>query len=763
MKKRHLFILLLALTAAGVFSGYTYTFNRMVRDRFQGRLWELPAQVYARPMEIYPGMVLYPGRFEKELALMGYRKETGRETPDTPGTYLRKGDQFTLFCRPFDFGDEKRSQRLTKILIKGNKVVRVKSSGRERNTERLDPVLVGMFYPSSMEDRRLITLDQTPDLLKKTIVAVEDRNFYTHYGIDPKSIFRAMAVNLKNRRLSQGASTLTQQLAKNFFLTPEKTLGRKINEAFMAAALEFQFSKEEILEAYLNEVYLGQDGKRAIHGFGLASDFYFGKPIHRLLPHETALLVGMLKGPSAFNPRRYPERAKTRRNTVLAMMAEQGLISPSLLETSRAATLGVIKKPALALSPFPYYLDLVKKRLLTTYREEDLRTMGLRIFTPLDPQVQLGAEQGLTEFLQGGSRRLEAGIVVTSRASNEIQALIGGKDFRYMGFNRAVDAIRPIGSLAKPAVFLTALMQPEKYTPVTPLSDAAITYKNPDDGSLWKPGNFDNRFHGTVPLYRALVRSYNASTVRLGLSLGLDAVSRTFGRLGHTPPSPALPSHLLGSFSMSPVQVAQVYHTLASGGFHTPARAIRTVYTPGGIRLQQYPLTIEQRFDPGPVFLLNKILQAAVTQGTGKSLKRWDTRNLGIAGKTGTTNDLRDSWFAGFSGNRLAVVWLGRDDNRPAGLTGATGALQVFGRIMAKLPNTRLNLAPPETVEWGIIDPGTGDLTGRDCGNGIAVPFIKGSKPAETTPCPQKQKVKSATEVKNRPRYLGDWLKELFK
>ncbi len=400
MKKRR-FIILLVLTAAGLFFGYSYKFNLMIQDRFQGRLWELPARVYARPLEVYPGLDLTPDRFEKELGLMGYRPEKGSKTLDTPGTYLRKDNRFTLFCRPFDFGDEKRPQRRTQIRIEKNKVVRVSSSGPERNMERLDPVLVGLFYPSSMEDRRLVTLDQTPDLLKKTIVAVEDKNFYTHYGIDPKSILRAMVINLKSRRLSQGASTLTQQLAKNFFLTPEKTIVRKVNEAFMAAALELQFSKEEILEAYMNEVYLGQDGKRAIHGFGLASDFYFGKSIDHLAPHEIALLVGLLKGPSAYNPRAHPERAKDRRNTVLTLMAGQGLISQSLFKKSRAASLGVIKKPTLGHSPFPFYLDLVKQRLLKTYREEDLRTMGLRIFTPPGPPGSAGVRTGADRFFKG--------------------------------------------------------------------------------------------------------------------------------------------------------------------------------------------------------------------------------------------------------------------------------------------------------------------------------------------------------------------------
>lgn len=755
MKKRS-FIILLLLTAAGMFFGYFYKFHTMVQDRFQGRLWELPARVYARPLEVYPGLDLNPDRFEKEVGLMGYRP---KKNSSTPGTYLRENNKFTLFCRPFDFGDEKRPQRRTQIWIANNRVVRVESSGSEPNMERLDPVVLGMFYPTSMEDRRLVTLGQTPDLLKKAIIAVEDKSFYTHYGIDPKSIFRAMVINLKSRRLSQGASTLTQQLAKNFFLTPEKTIVRKVNEAFMAAALELKFSKGEILEAYMNEVYLGQDGKRAIHGFGLASDFYFGKSINGLAPHEIALLVGLLKGPSAYNPRTHPEKSKDRRNTVLTLMADQGLISQSLFKKSRTKPLGVIKKPTLGHAPFPFYLDLVKQKLLKTYKEDALRTMGLRIFTPLDPQVQLASEQGLTNFLKGRNKQLEAGLVITSRASNEIQALVGGRKLRYTGFNRALDARRPIGSLAKPAVFLTALNQPDKFSLLTKISDAPFTLKN-RDGSFWKPKNFDKRFHGTIPLYQSLVRSYNTSTVRLGMSLGLDEVSSTLDKLGHKVPSPPLPSLLLGSIAMSPVQVAQIYHTLASGGFYTPARAIKAVYTPEGKALQHYPLTVEQRFDPGPVFLVNKMLQAVVSQGTGKSLKKWDSGQWGIAGKTGTTNDLRDSWFAGFSGNRLAVVWLGRDDNRPAGLTGATGALQVFGRMMAKIPNTPLNLTQPETIEWGVINPATGHLTDQDCANALAVPFIKGSKPDQFTPCAQNKKSKNP---KQKPRYFGDWLRDLFK
>ncbi|GAB6145744.1 penicillin-binding protein 1B [Desulfocicer niacini] len=766
MKKIILILVLMGCTA--LFMGYFYKFDGLVQERFQGRLWELPALVYARPLEIYPAMHLVPDLFEKELILMGYQQRKNQKSLKTPGTYTRRQNTFDLFCRSFDFGDEQVDRHRLRIRIKTNQVVDVRNpvTGAFREMVRLDPVVIGRFYPSSMEDRVLVTQDRLPSLLGKAIIAVEDRNFYTHHGIDPKSIFRAIMVNLKNQSLTQGASTLTQQLAKNFFLTREKSLVRKINEAFMAAALELHFSKEQILEAYINEVYLGQDGKRAIHGFGLAADFYFGKSLADLAPHEMALLVGMLKGPSRYNPRAYPDRSKKRRNLVLTLMAEQGLLSPKGLKNALAAPLNVIEKPRFGYSPFPHYLDLAKRQLLKEYNEADLGSMGLRIFTTLDPQVQLAAEQAVAGFLTKRDKHLETGLVVTSRASNEIQALVGGRQSRNGGFNRALDAMRPIGSLVKPAIYYTALAQPDMFTMLTPVSDAPIKIKN-SDGSFWKPENYGKKSHGNVNLYRALANSYNISTVRLGMDLGLDAIADTLKKMGQPPPKPWLPSMLLGSIEMSPVQVARIYHTLASGGFFTPARAIRVIYRPDGERLQRYQLRIEQRLDPGAVFLLNKILQGAVSQGTGKSLASWVSLNLAFAGKTGTSNGLRDSWFAGFSGSRLAVVWIGRDDNRSCGLTGATGALQVFGRLMSTIPNSPLVLAVPENVEWGIIDPETGMRTDEDCPNAMSVPFIRGSVPEGYRPCTRDSRFREKKETlfpeKLKPGNIMNWLKEVFK
>jgi len=758
-------ILLMVLAGALLFFGYAYRFNLLVMEQFQGRPWELPARIYARPLEIYKGLALSPDILEKELRLMGYRKLDTTRTLSNPGSYSRRGGVFDLFCRSFDFGDEKLPGRRIRLTIKEGRVAGLRSQDgfSEKELERLDPVLMGSFYPSSMEDRVLVSLDQTPDLLSKTIVAMEDRNFYTHYGIDLKAIFRAILVNLKNRRFSQGASTLTQQLARNFFLSREKTLIRKINEAFMASALELHFSKNEILEAYINEVYLGQDGERAVHGFGLAADFYFGKPLARLESHEIALLVGMLKGPSAYNPRVNPDKALIRRNTVLTVMADQKLISRTVTENAKAAPLGVVAKPVQGHILFPFYLDLVKRELLKKYMEEDLKTMGLRVFTALDPQVQLAAEKGVAGFMKGRDRHLEAGVVVTAVATNEIQAVVGGRSFRYRGFNRALNARRPIGSLVKPAVFLTALNRPDKYTMVSKLIDLPIRIENPD-GSFWKPRNFDKKSRNNVPLWKALAHSYNIATVRLGMDLGLASVADTLKNMGHIPEKPLLPSMLLGSVEMTPVQVAQAYHTLASGGFYIPARAIRSIYTPEGETLQRYPLTIESRLPSGPVFLMTKMLQAVVSEGTGKSLQKWIPRDLAIAGKTGTTNDLRDSWFVGFSQNHLSVVWIGRDDNQPTGLTGGTGALQVFGRLMADLPNTALDPIVPDTIEWEVIDPETGMLTDDNCPGAMAVPFITGSKPNDFMPCQKPNKSQpSVNKTIQKPKYLMDWLREVFK
>ncbi|MCD6295227.1 MAG: penicillin-binding protein 1B, partial [Deltaproteobacteria bacterium] len=668
----------------GVYHRYS-RFNRMVLERFEGRLWELPAYVYARPLELYPGLRLKPGIFEQALNHMRFQKVADSAELDSPGKYLRNKGLFTLFRRFFEFEDENQPAGKIQVNFQKNRVksLQIMDSDTQSQILRLAPALIGSFYPRSNEDRTLLGLKTTPPLLIQALISVEDRTFYTHHGIEPLAILRALVVNIRKGYAAQGASTLSQQLAKNFFLTREKSFKRKLDEMFVAVAMEMNFNKDEILETYLNEVYLGQDGNRAIHGFGLASPFYFGKGLRDLKAHEIALLVGMLKGPSRYNPRKHPEKALKRRNTVLTLLRDRNILPPHMTEQAIIAPLGVINKASKENSPFPAYLDLVKGQLLKEYRESDLRSAGLSIFTTLDLQTQLAAEQAVQSELKAievGVRlppdKLETGVVVTATGSNEVLALVGGRNVRAKSFNHALNAKRPIGSLVKPAVFLTALNDPKRYTLVTPIEDRSVSVPQPN-GEPWIPRNYDRTYHGTIPLYLALVHSYNASTVRIGLDLGLPAVFETLGKMGFQKKIPMYPASLLGTMEMSPLEVAQIYQTLASGGFYSPIRSIRSIHKTNGSILQRYPLHIKQNFDAGPVYLLNRVLQTVVMEGTAASLKHMIPQSWGTASKTGTTNNLKDSWFAGFTGNQLAVVWLGRDDNKPCGLTGASGAMRV--------------------------------------------------------------------------------------
>jgi len=754
-----------------VFFIYFYHFNQIVLERFSGKRWELPARIYARPLELYSGMDMKPESLAEELHLMQYRQ---MNQPDAPGSFAQSENTFEIFTRSFMFDDEEEPSKKLRILIKNGKIRSVTNleTGIFPDLIQLDPVLIGSFYPTHNEDRILVRLNDVKkdSLLVKTLLAVEDRNFYIHRGVSPLAILRALIANIRNLRTVQGGSTLTQQLVKNFFLTREQSLKRKFDEAFMSLALEWNYDKDEILEAYLNEVYLGQDGERAIHGFGLGSLFYFGRLLSDLRPHEIAMLVGLLKGPSYYDPRQYPDRAVQRRDTILGIMENQQLISTEAVQEYRKAGLGVIDDFLHATTKFPAFLDLIKRQLLQEYSEKDLQSEGLRIFTSFDPQVQSAVERGVAsqikkiESQHGISKdKLEVSAIVTATGGNEILGLIGGRNPRFQGFNRALDAKRPIGSLIKPAVYLTALASPN-YTLITPLEDSFLKVEG-EDGKAWIPQNYDRQYHEIIPLYMGLVHSYNVSTVRLGLMLGLDKVIDTVNKMGVQKDITLYPSLLLGTIEMSTLEVAQMYQTLASGGFFSPIRAIRSVFTPDGRALQRFPLTVSQNFATGPVYLLNKILQTVVLEGTASSLKYFVPQEIGTAGKTGTTNDLKDSWFAGFTGNRLAVVWIGRDDNKSCGLTGSSGALQVWGKIMGSIPNKPLNLPQPETVEWVVIDRNTGMRTDAGCDNVIAVPFMIGSAPWETVSCQKKTaEVSKDASVKDEKKQKSFFirLKEFF-
>lgn len=696
---RIVIIVFLCSTCLSVYVGFQL--SRDIRKEFDGPKWEVPASVYARSLELYPGMNLSPDEFEAELLLGNYRKEvmvTGA------GGFSRGENTFDVQSRAFNYSSGPESSRRFFLHFAHGMVEKIgDSKGNTLPYIMLDPVKIGNFHPFAHEDRVIVDDTEIPTLLKKTLQAVEDRNFYNHFGISLRGISRAFFENMKAGRTVQGGSTLTQQLVKNFFLQSERTLSRKIREAAMAVLLEFHYSKDAILTAYINEIFLGQDGKRAIHGFGLASEFYFKRNLSDITPDQIATLVGMIKGPSLYDPRKNERKCLARRQVVLDIMLREGLINRAVYqESSSAALLGAAQQTS-GFNRFPMFMERVRRELKREYREEDLRAKGLVVLTTLDPLVQQKAEMELkntfTELQKRTDTKLmEAGIVITTRETGEIEAILGGKEPFLKGFNRALDAKRPIGSLVKPAVYLTALDQ--GYTLASPLEDKLVTLKN--DGKPWRPHNYDRQEHGRVALYEALANSYNLATVQLGLELGLENVQKTISSLGFQGSMPDYPSLFLGSVAMAPIEVAQCYQTIASGGFFQPLRSIREVLSTDGKLLTRYGLQVEQRFQPEVMYLLMHNLQRVVTEGSAKSLQGFS--HINPAGKTGTTDQNRDSWFAGYTGKRLCVVWLGNDENKPIGLSGAGGALQVWGKIMESLGPKPLTHPEPSGIVWRRID-----------------------------------------------------------
>jgi penicillin-binding protein 1B len=600
-----------------------------------------------------------------------------------------------------------------------------------------------------------------PPLLRTGIKLIEDRRFDEHPGVDVLGMLRALWADLRARRVVQGGSTLTQQLVKNYFLSDEQSFSRKVTEALMALRLEAHFSKEEILVAYLNEVYLGQDGSRAIHGFGLGSQYYFAKPLDELDVGELAMLIGLVKGPSYYDPRKHPDRARSRRNLVLQEFADAHFIDADAAKRAAAAPLGL--RPPGGGSYVPAYLDLVRRHLKRDYADADLAAAGLSVYTSLDLRAQAAAEHALTANLKrldamshARGDPIEGAVIVTEPNSGDVVAVVGGRDLGSDGFNRALDARRPIGSLVKPAVYLTAI-ETGRYNAATIIQDAPVELKL-SDGSVWAPQNFERDVNGPVPMARALAESLNLATVHLGLDLGLPNVVDTLKHLGLATSPPLNPSLLLGTVEMTPLEVVEVYTSLANGGFRARLRAVRAVLDEHGKPLKTFKVQVEEVAPAAAVYQLDRMLTLVTTHGTGRAAAARLPRGIVIAGKTGTSSDTRDSWFAGFTGSYLAVAWVGYDDNRVTGLTGAAGALPVWADTMAKLKSASFEPVPPELVEDRWIGYRDGLETTSACGGDavlIAVP--KG------TVLPTKSGCSSAPTAASSTPTVGEKIKTWFK
>lgn len=721
-----------------VLIAYMAFLDFQVFRQFEGKRWSLPARVYARPLELYTGLRFTPDQLATELKALGYRFTSAARRP---GEVSRNGRNFHVLTRPFRFWDGAEPSHNLRVHFKYKQLNSLTDAATKQSVAiaRLDPLEIGSIHTARQEDRILLKLDDVPDTLIKTLIAVEDRTFYKHFGVSAKAIARAFLANLRAGQVVQGGSTLTQQLVKNFFLTNRQSLWRKLNEALMSISLELRYDKDEILEAYLNEIYLAQDGQRAIHGFGLGSQFLFQRPVKELSTAQIAMLVGMVKGPSYYDPRRHPQRARSRRDLVLRIMREGGIITSQEEQAARLEKVGLPDAGKGTSNTFPGFLDLVRRQLRRDYYETDLTSEGLKIFTTLDPQVQWSLQRSLSKRLTAMEKirpDLQGAGIVTNASNAEVQALAGGREAGFAGFNRVLDAKRPIGSLIKPAIYLTALEQPQRYSLATLISDEPLQVEQ-RGSPVWEPNNYDKEFHGEVMLYQALANSYNVATARLGMELGLDEVIQTLRRVGVSSPLNAYPSLLLGAADLSPLEVTEFYQTFASGGYLMPLRSIRAVLDADNEPLQRYDLKVNRVVEPAPAVLITRALQGVIAQGTGRALNNRFSSEFGLAGKTGTTDDLRDSWFAGFDGERLGVIWVGRDDNQPMGLTGSSGAMQVWSDLFQQVGASPVLMAQPASIEWRLVDMLSGGLASKQCTDTVQLPFIAQGVLPELAPCAQ--------------------------
>ena len=711
-----------------------------IRERFESNIHAQPARVYARPMVVKTGDVIAIEQIITALKQRGYVAAPGI---NSPGSYAHHQQLLDFHLTPQGYYQNDASIRAVRLRFSGNQIKEIidHETGLQNDQIKLDPLPIGSLQLGSYQDRIALKLHEMPELLVRALLVMEDRNFESHIGIDLKAILRALWYNIREGRAIQGGSTLTQQLVKNLFLTPKRTLSRKAMEALMAIMMEIRYSKAEILTLYVNEIFLGQSGNRAVHGFALAAEFYFGRPLSQLKLHETATLVGMIPAPSFYNPRRHPERALKRRDLVLKHLAQFNAISDITAETLSNKPLGVIEQPQQKSSRYPAYIDYLHRQLRQFYSEEVLRTDGLKLYSTLDTNIQETAQSALDATLhtlekQTGKKpnTFQGAVTVIDIPTGDILALVGDRVRGFSGFNRAVDAQRPIGSLVKPVVYLTALEQPHNYSLATLLADEPLVIQ-PEYGEPWEPQNYDKQYRGYVLAIDALVHSYNVPTVRLGQMVGIDNVVDTLKRLGIDRDVPAFPSTFLGANGHSPLEMAQLYQTLSNQGVRVPLRSILSISSSRDNVMARFPLSEQRILEKETAYLIDFALRQVVARGTAARLNRLFSPGLGLAGKTGTTDNYRDSWFAGYSGNLLTVVWVGRDDNKPTGLTGSSGALRVWEEIMSSLRLEANSQFDFSEIVMSSVDKSTGLLADSGCEEQLLLPFKTGFQPDDSAPC----------------------------
>ncbi len=713
---------------------YTLYLNHQVTRHFSELRWQLPTRVYARPLRLTPGLAMDAATLKTELAASAYRDDGAGVRP---GTYQHEGGRWRIASRGFHDVEGEVGPGRVEVSISGGRVAGLRDPDRRHSIKsvRLDPARIATLYGQKQEERRLVQIEEVPDLLVTGLQAVEDQDFAHHHGIDLPGMARAAWVTVSSGgRNKQGASTLTQQLARSGLLGigREQTLTRKFNEILYALLLEARYDKKTILETYLNQVYLGQRGNQAIRGVAAGAEYWFGRDMRDLSTEQVALLIGMVRGPSYYDPRRHPERARARRDFALSKFHQTKLINDAEFARAKQAPLGITDSPgSTSANRFPAYVDLIRRQLERDYPADALQGAGLSVMSAMSPSAQRYAEDAVAKTLKALDTKkrpdLNSGLVLTDVHSGEVRAVVGSRNFAEPGFNRAVEAQRPVGSLIKPFVYLLALAQPGRWSLASYVDDGPVTVTL-DNGKRWSPGNSDNRSHGTVRLIDALAHSWNQATVRVGMQVKPERIANLVHTLAGIK-ADANPSLILGSLDQSPYAMAQLFQFLASDGEIQPLHAVRGVIDHDGKVVNRYDKAPApaQEGDAIAARLVTLALQTAVTSGTGRQLVADGLGRLHPAGKTGTSNDSRDSWFAGWTGDHLAVVWVGNDDNKPTGLYGATGAMRVWSGIFSRLPTAPLQVSG-KGLDWQWVVQS--NSTDAGCPGAQRFAFVAGFAPA---------------------------------
>ncbi|HEX7815331.1 penicillin-binding protein 1B [Dyella sp.] len=714
---------------------YTVILNKRVQDRFNDLVFAVPTRVYARPLPLAADEAMSPSMLELELTFAGYTRD---ERGEVAGSWTKNGSTYFIASRGYAGPDGGELPRRIRVVLGKGQVLSIKdiASGKPIDTTHLDPARIATLYGSAQEERRIVRLADVPPLLLSGLQAVEDRDFKHHFGIDIGAILRATFANLRAGHTVQGGSTLTQQLVRNLFLDRDQNYTRKFNEALMSVLIEAHYDKGRILEAYVNEVFLGQQGSQAVHGFAAASEFYFGRRMEDLRPQEIALLVGMVKGPSYYDPRRYPDRALSRRNLVLQQFVDTGLLTAEQGKAAQATQLGLAGAGQLPHNRFPAFMQLVRAQITSDFDDETLSAGNLSIFTTLDPAAQLYTEQAVADTAKALGKRgdaAQAAGVVTDAHTGSVLAIVGSKDPGDQGYNRAIDARRSIGSLMKPFVYLVALTDPSRWNLSTLIDDSPVAMRQPD-GTMWTPQNDEHDVHGMVPMVDGLIHSWNLATIHMGLEVGVPRIKAFLESFGLQDVNPG-PSLLLGAQGMSPLQVAQLYQYISADGHALPLLAVNGVVNADGRTIKRYEVKGGDGEYQDAVRLTTWAMQQVVRSGTAAAIGNSNLGILNAAGKTGTSNDQRDSWFAGFTGEHLAVFWMGRDDNKPSGLYGATGSLRIWQNLFRKLPTRPLSTALGPNLEMAWINPQDGKRTDPSCQGARQFPVVVGTLASESEGC----------------------------